>query len=188
MSGEGDAARAKRRRVGGGGDGDITRESLEAVASASDGVLTAELLQDTPPRSGAATVKATVSKVLVAVLSVTDRGLEQVAVRGIHEPFNADTRVQSHHEVFRRVTTVAADAYIHAHTTSSSPAAAIATFLTWLASYRTLFSEPCATTGRLLSVYSNGQLLVPFFREYRTGVPGRTLHKAYHEPLALQPV
>lgn len=159
------------------------------------------------------------SKVLVAVLSVTDRGLEQVAVRGIHEPFNADTRVQSHHEVFRRVTTVAADAYIHAHTTSSSPAAAIATFLvsstftcfnlissarflrlclraddvwgwlqTWLASYRTLFSEPCATTGRLLSVYSNGQLLVPFFREYRTGVPGRTLHKAYHEPLALQPV
>jgi hypothetical protein len=55
----------------------------------------------------------------------------------------------------------------------------------WLRSYVTLFSEPCHATGRLLAMYENGQLLVPFFRAFHAA-PGRVLFAPYHEPMAVQ--
>jgi hypothetical protein len=74
-------------------------------------------------------VRATVRKVFVAVLAVDGRGLDRVSIRGVHEPLTTDPSAGSRHEVYRRVSVIAAEAYRYFHLHASTPASVLSQFL-----------------------------------------------------------
>ena len=86
-----------------------------------------------PRRSGVVVVRASVRRVMVVTLAVSTRGLVRVCARGPHETTPSSVTAEiahvSRHEVFRRVTLVAGEAYRHYHASAASPAEAVALFL-----------------------------------------------------------
>jgi hypothetical protein len=78
-------------------------------------------------------VRASVRRVMVVTLAVSTRGLVRVCARGPHETTPSSVTAEiahvSRHEVFRRVTLVAGEAYRHYNASAASPAEAVALFL-----------------------------------------------------------
>lgn len=76
------------------------------------------------------------------------------------------THVESAHAVFREVAAFAglAARYFEQH----RPGAALADLLVWLASYESVFSEPCAHCGTMLVAHQN---MPPVCRDFRTYQP-----------------
>lgn len=92
--------------------------------------------------------------------------IEWVTVKGFNESLdNVDDHwSESRYEVFRRIQKAAHSAMLHFYSPTFAELA-IRSFITWFASYQTLFSEPCKNCGNFLTPTT---FLPPTYRDVRS--------------------
>lgn len=131
-------------------------------------------VQLTRPMGSSAILKITLGQTLRAVMVLRSLIIEWVVVKGYAEDLHLDYRKpeaiwsSSRYKVFQKITDHANSAMLH-FCAPTMPEIAVKSFMTWFKSYITLFNQPCARCGKILS-----ENLPPTWRDFRTTT-------AYHE-------
>ncbi|KAI5700857.1 hypothetical protein M8J75_003578 [Diaphorina citri] len=112
------------------------------------------------PFASNAVLHVTLGRILQAVIALKGLMIEYIVVKGYGETM--DLWTESRHHVFRKITEHAHSAMLHFYS-PALPELAVRSFMTWLHSFNTVFSDPCKRCNNyLLNNYP------PTWRDYRT--------------------
>ncbi|KAL1456617.1 hypothetical protein WDU94_001334 [Cyamophila willieti] len=112
------------------------------------------------PFASNAVLHVTLGRILQAVIALKGLMIEWVVVKGYGETM--DLWTESRHRVFRKITEHAHSAMLHFFS-PALPELAVRSFMTWLHSFITVFSDPCKRCNNYLH-----NTYPPTWRDYRT--------------------
>ncbi|BES98608.1 U1 small nuclear ribonucleoprotein C [Nesidiocoris tenuis] len=138
----------------------VPMQTVDQVISAIDRQFPDMNISVSRPFITNAVMQVTLGKVLQAVVAFKGLMIEWVVIKGHGETL--DLWTESRHKVFRKITENSHAAMLH-FSSPTLPELAVRSFMTWLHSYITLFSDPCKRCGNHLH-----NALPPTWRDFRT--------------------
>ncbi|KAL1117187.1 hypothetical protein AAG570_004514 [Ranatra chinensis] len=153
---------AKRRRAPTSSH-NVPPQNVDTVISSIDRQFPDMNISVSRPFGANAVLQVTLSRVLQAVVALKGLMIEWVVVKGYGETL--DLWSESRHKVFRKITENSHAAMLH-FSSPTMPELAVRSFMTWLHSFNTLFSDPCKRCGNHLH-----SALPPTWRDFRSLEP-----------------
>ncbi|XP_011297614.1 mediator of RNA polymerase II transcription subunit 27 [Fopius arisanus] len=156
------SARSKRGRIQ-TSTHNVSTAQVDTMFSTLDRLFPEMTVTITRPYASNAILNVSIGHILKGAIAFKGLMVEWVVIKGYGETM--DLWTESRHKVFRKMTENAHAAMLHFHS-PALPELAVRSFMTWFASFATVFSDPCKKCG--LHLHS---ALPPTWRDFRTLEP-----------------